>query len=102
MSQKPLGQIAHEAKLVIDLNAWMTPAWVDLPPPRQKAEEAAAQAIRNAVIEECAEIADKWGKGDWRVQPEGKKSRYDLQDLQTYTNVAGRGIAEDIRSLKSS
>lgn len=99
MSQKPLGQIAHEAKLVIDLNAWMTPAWVDLPPPRQKAEEAAAQAIRDAVIEECGKHITRlhWERGTF---PD--RSAWTREEAWAAIALALESAAADLETLKSS
>jgi hypothetical protein len=64
-------------------------------------EAAIAAALEEAEMREreaCAKIADRWGAGAMIVQDEPGRSRYSRHDLQTYTNVAGRGIAEDIRS----
>jgi hypothetical protein len=55
----------------------------------------------NAGLEEAAKLADKWGRGDWQLQ-EQKRKRFEHRDLQTHINCTGRGIAEDIRALKSS
>ena len=67
----------------------------------QNLVSAISFALEEAVRQEreaCAARADYWGKGNLIVQNEGARSRYTLRDFQTYTNVAGRGIAEDIRS----
>jgi hypothetical protein len=58
-----------------------------------------ASAVRLAVIEECAKVADYWGAGHWKVKSE--RARFSLGDMQTQTNTTGRGIAEDIRALKA-
>ena len=52
-----------------------------------------------AGLRAAAEIADGWGKGKWVVQQPGTRVRFSLHDLQVYTNMAGRGVAEDIRKL---
>ena len=59
-----------------------------------------AESIREAVTaenEECAKIADEWGRGRYRVE-EPDRIRFNIYDLQTRVNTTGRGIAEDIRS----
>jgi hypothetical protein len=58
VTQKTLGQIGFEAKRAIDVNAWMTPPWEGVSPARRELEEIAAQAVRSAVIEECASLAE--------------------------------------------
>jgi len=56
--------------------------------------------MRDEAFEASAKCADYWGAGKWRVEDEPGRSRYTRHDLQTYTNLAGRGIAEDIRKLR--
>ena len=67
----------------------------------QIAYEVIASAVWNEAVEACAKIADKWGRGEWKVE-EKERSRFSIQDLQLRVNTTGRGIAEDIRSLKRS
>ena len=65
---------------------------------------AFAQAIQDVerdAYERAAQEADKWERGDWRVDSKGRK-RFDETHLQTQVNCTGRGIAEDIRKLKET
>ncbi len=104
MTAKTLGEIAHNAKLAIDPNAWMTPAWKDLAPARQRHAEAGAQAVRRAVIEECTQLAERdvdWsrfgkaGVGQWDGGPD------DVRDYRIGI-ATGRTIAAAIRALNPS
>lgn len=62
--------------------------------------EAMKAELRNEILEEAAAIADYWGSGQWKVKHE-KKKRFDLQEMQAVCNTTGRGIAADIRALKT-
>jgi hypothetical protein len=96
---KTMGQIAYEASSTFLAREYLEDAtpWDSELPGVKGLWEAAADAI----LEEAAKAADEWGSGKWRVKSD-KRVRFSLQDMQTQTNTTGRGIAEDIRALKST
>ena len=75
--------------------------WVSLEAADLVMKEELRAQIRNETLEEAAAIADYWGSGQWKVKHE-KKKRFDLQETQAVCNTTGRGIAEDIRALKTA
>ncbi len=98
MAEKTIGSILREAREAWELQYTETGAYDQSW--RTACDEAAASAVWDQAVEACAQKADYWGNGGFVVQEEPGRNRYNLRDLQAYTNVAGRGIAEDIRALK--
>ncbi len=105
MTEKTLGQIEWEARISFYKKEGYHPSfqteWEDLSGDQKDAMEAGAKAVRLAVIEECAKVADYWGEGKWKVKPKGRV-RFSVYDMQASVNTTGRGIAEDIRALASA
>jgi hypothetical protein len=55
---------------------------------------------RAALIEECAKIAESFA--DKNHARSEDRSRFTIYDIQRYTRLAGKLIAEDIRALPAS
>jgi hypothetical protein len=110
MSEKTPGEIACDAfaaHLVatptggVIGGCGLSTSWSQYSDLGKAAWEAAAAVIRAGAVEECAKVADEWGNGKWKVQPKGRV-RFSVYDMQASVNTSGRGIAEDIRDLKSA
>jgi len=65
------------------------------------ASRAHWETAANAVVEECAKVADYWASGAWRVTHE-KRKQFNIYDMQAVNNSAARNIAEEIRALTAS